>query len=158
MNVLRALLAGAVGGITMSVLMIPARFLGVSTSFEMLWGTAMVGRGVFAWVLGLVVHVLASSLIALAYVWGFETMTKRADAASGAALSVVHALIGGTALGTLLPAVHRLIPEQIAGPGYFYANDGVAGVATFAIVHLAYGAIVGTLYSNQARRPRLTAV
>lgn len=158
MNLSRALLGGALGGIVMSVLMFIARLVvGMDVNLEMMMGTVFLDAGPVAWLLGFAMHVMLSALIALAYSWGFETVTKRANVALGAAFSVVHILIAGVVMGGMIPVVHRLIPEQMEGPGYFLANHGTMGVIAFVLLHVIYGAIVGATYAGHVRRPRLTA-
>lgn len=157
MNLPRALLAGAFGGIVASLVMAAARLLGADLPLEMLLGTVLLDPGPWAWALGVALHVAASALVGLAYVWGFETVTKRASALVGAALGVVHLIVSGVAAGAVLPAVHPLVPEAVAAPGFFFARLGVGAVVAYGVAHLAFGAVVGALYRNQVRRPRLTA-
>ena len=157
MNLQRALLAGALGGTVMSILTFLARLGGVDVSLEMLLGTSVLAPGVLAWILGFGMHVLLSALIALAYAWGFETVTKRANAGLGVAFGVVHALVAGVVLYALVPTVHRLIPGSMEGPASAFADHGALGIVASLVPHLVYGAIVGTMYADQVRRPRLTA-
>ncbi|UJR85514.1 hypothetical protein [Sandaracinus amylolyticus] len=149
MNIRRAFLAGVVGGAIMAVLgkVVPV-------SVEMILGTLFLPRGVGAWVLGLVLHLVISGAIALLYGLGFERITHRATAGIGAAFSIVHVVIGGLALAAL-PAIHPLIPEQIRAPGMFMSSIGFGGVLLFLIEHLVYGAIVGQLY-GPVMHPRET--
>ncbi|WP_412063347.1 hypothetical protein [Rubrivirga sp. IMCC45206] len=151
MNTSRAFIAGVVGGAVMSVLLFVGRLLGMDVSIESMMGTMFLEPGTLAFVVGLVMHLMLSGLIALAYAWGFETITKRASAGLGAAFSVVHVLVAGVVMGAMIPAVHRLIPEQMAGPGYFLSNHDAMGVAAFVMLHLVFGAIVGAMYAGHVR-------
>ncbi|MEM6286724.1 MAG: hypothetical protein AAF845_06170 [Bacteroidota bacterium] len=157
MNLPRALLAGAFGGIVASVVMAVARRLGADLPLEILVGTVVLDPGPGAWALGFAVHVAGSAVIGLAYAWGFEVITKRATMLSGAVLSVIHLLGSGVAVGAVLPAVHPLVPEAVAAPGFFFARLGAGAVVAYGLAHLVFGAAVGALYRNQVRRPRLTA-
>lgn len=144
MNIRRAFLAGLVGGLVMAVLAKAG-----PVSVEMVLGTFLLPRGVGAWVLGLVIHLVLSGLIALVYAFGFERITHRASAAIGLGFSLVHFVIGGLALAAI-PALHPLIPEEMRAPGMFMSGLGFGGVLLFLIEHLVYGAIVGQLYGRVA--------
>lgn len=158
MNYSRAFLAGAFGGIVMSVLMFLGRaVMGMDVNLEMMMGTMFFDPGPVAWIVGFVMHVMLSGLIGIAYLWAFETITKRAGVAMGLAISVPHILIAGVVMGAVIPAVHRLIPEQMPGPGYFLANHGTLGIVAFVMLHLVFGGIVGAMCVGHLRRPRLTA-
>lgn len=154
MNIRRAFLAGVVGGAVMAVL---AKVGPVN--LEMLLGTFLLPRGVAAWVLGLVLHLLVSGAIAMLYALAFERVTHHASAALGVAFSLVHILIGGAALAAI-PALHPLVPEQVRAPGVFMSSVGFGGVLLFVIEHVVYGAIVGQLYGHVAHPregvPRVT--
>ncbi|WP_157070181.1 hypothetical protein [Sandaracinus amylolyticus] len=147
MNIRRAFLAGVLGGVVMAVLgkVVPVQL-------ETILGTFFLPRGVGAWVLGLVLHLLISGAIALLYGLGFERITHRATAGIGVVFSILHVVIGGLAFGAL-PAIHPLIPEQIRAPGAFMSSIGFGGVLLFVIEHIVYGAIVGQLY-GRVRHPR----
>src|SRR4051794_24141157 len=68
MNFRRALLAGVVAGGVQTVTMALARTMGIPLSLEMLLGTMTgVRPGAAAWGLGLIMHLVISALIALAY-------------------------------------------------------------------------------------------
>lgn len=153
----RAFLAGAFAGIVMSLLMVATRLAGVAVTLEMMMGTMVFDAGPVAWVAGFVMHVVLSGLIGIAYLWVFESVTKRGGVARGMAVSVPHLVIAGVAMGAVVPAVHRLIPESVAGPGYFLASQGLAGIVAFVLLHLVFGAIVGAMCAEHVRRPRLTA-
>lgn len=140
MNIRRAFVAGVVGGAVMAVLVKVG-----PVNLEMMLGTLVLPRGVAAWILGLLMHLVISGAIALLYALGFERLTHRAGPAVGAAFSVVHAVVGGLALA-VIPAIHPMIPEQMRAPGAFMSGVGFGGVLLFFIEHLVYGAIVGQLY------------
>lgn len=142
-----AFLAGVAGGAVMSVIMWMARTLmGMEVKLELMLGT-MIGLApdTSAWMVGFVMHLMISGLIALAYAWAFERVLHRAGAAAGATVSVVHIVIAGIFFG-MLPAMHPLVPETMPGPGYFMLNLGTMGFVAFVMLHLIYGAIVGAMY------------
>lgn len=151
MNLSRAFLAGVLGGLIMSLGLFLGRLMGMEVNIESLMGTLFFEPGALAWTVGLVMHLMLSGMIAVAYAWGFETVTKRASAGLGAAFAAVHILVAGLVMGAVIPAVHRLVPEQMAGPGYFMANHGAMGTVAFVVLHLVFGMIVGALYAGHVR-------
>jgi len=146
----KAFVAGVVGGLVITLIGVVARAIGMKINVEMMLGTMFGGpSSTGKWVLGLVLHLILSGLIALAYAAGFEYVAHRAGAAVGTVFSLVHIILAGVVLG-MIPAIHPLIPEKMAAPGAFMAAMGGAYVATFVIEHLIYGAIVGWMYGPVA--------
>ncbi|MDT7858370.1 hypothetical protein RQM47_17100 [Rubrivirga sp. S365] len=143
----KAFLAGVVGGAVMSAIMFMARtVMGMDVKLELLLGT-MVGLqpGTTAWIVGFVMHLMISGLIALAYAWAFENVLHRANAGAGVMVSVVHIVVAGVFMG-LMPMMHPLVPEQMEGPGFFMLGLGVMGLVAFVMLHVIFGAIVGAMY------------
>lgn len=148
----RAFGAGVVGGLVMTGGFGAAvRAFGLPVNLELVLGTLFLPRGLTAWIVGLVMHLVISGAIALVYAWGFERVTHRADAGVGAVFSVVHLVIAGLAL-LAIPAIHPLIPERMAAPGAFMSGMGALGIVLFVIEHVIYGAIVGAMY-GEVREP-----
>ncbi len=142
----RAILAGAIGGVVMTALAWTARQLGMDLNAEMMLGTMLVSPpGGAAWLVGFVMHMMLSVLIALIYAWGFERVTHRAGVGIGLAFALVHVVIGGMVMA-MIPAVHPMIPEQMPAPGAFLMNMGAAFTALFVVEHLLFGAVVGGMY------------
>ncbi|WP_412063490.1 hypothetical protein [Rubrivirga sp. IMCC45206] len=142
-----AFLAGVVGGAIMSAIMFMARtVMGMEVKLELLLGT-MIGLepGTTAWIVGFVLHLVISGLIALAYAWAFENVLHRANAGAGMLVALVHIVVAGVFMG-LMPMVHPLVPEMMPGPGFFMLNLGAMGLVAFVLLHLIYGAIVGAMY------------
>ena len=143
----KAFLAGVVGGAVMSAIMLMARtVMGMEVKLELLLGT-MIGLqpGTTAWIVGFVMHLMISGLIALAYAWAFENVLHRANAGAGALVAIAHILVAGVFMG-MMPLMHPLVPEVMPGPGFFMLNLGVMGLVAFVMLHLIYGAIVGAMY------------
>jgi len=139
--------AGIIGALVMTGIMWVARnILGMPVNLEMMLGT-MIGMepSVWAWFIGFVIHLTAGAVFALLYAEGFEHLTHRASWLVGLIFGAVHTVFSGFFLG-LIPALHPLIPEQMAAPGLFMSATGVIGVIAFAALHLIYGAIVGGMY------------
>ena len=143
----RAFGAGVVGGIVMSIGLAMGRAMGMSgANLEMMLGTMpgfQPSGGV--WLLGFMMHLMISGAIALIYAWGFEHVTHKAGAVVGTGFGVIHAIIGGMAMG-MMPLIHPLIPEQMPAPGAFMSSMGMMGVMAEIVLHMIYGATVGALY------------
>lgn len=108
--------AGLVGGVAMTALGWLVRQVGLEMNAEMMLGTMVSTPGVTAWMIGLLMHLTISALIALAYAWGFEHVTHRAGAAVGLGFAVIHIVIAGVVMA-MIPAMHPMIPEQMPAPG-----------------------------------------
>ncbi len=148
MNTGRAFGAGVVGGVVMTILMWMARtFMGMHMNLSMMEGTMLVQPpGPTAWIVGFIMHLIISGLIALLYAWAFEHVTHRAGAAVGAGFGLIHAVIAGFAMG-MVPAIHPLIPQMMPAPGAFLSNIP-GGVIALFVLHLVYGAVVGAIYAR----------
>jgi hypothetical protein len=153
MNYGRAFAAGVLGGIAMSIGLAVIRAMGMPANLELMLGTMLLPPGGAAWIVGLMMHLLISGIIALIYAWGFEHVTHRAGAGIGAAFALVHAVIGGFFMG-LMPMMHPMIPDQMPAPGAFMSSMGMAGIVAEFVLHILYGAVVGATYHvAQIRRP-----
>jgi hypothetical protein len=142
----RAFVAGLVGGLAMTALAWLVRQTGLQMNAEMMLGSMVSSSpGAATWLIGFIMHMMISALIALAYAWGFENVTHRAGAAVGLGFAVIHVVIAGIVMA-MIPAIHPMIPERMPAPGAFMANMGATFVALFIIEHLLYGAIVGAMY------------
>ncbi|MGQ0642568.1 MAG: hypothetical protein ACT4P6_17630 [Gemmatimonadaceae bacterium] len=146
MKLNKAIVAGIVGGIAMTLLAWLARAAGMQLDGEMMLGT-MLGNppGAGTWLVGLGMHLMLSALIAILYAAGFEYVTHRAGAGPGFGFSLIHIVLAGLFMA-MIPAVHPMVPEQMPAPGAFLVNMGAGHMALFIAEHLMYGGIVGALY------------
>lgn len=154
-----AFLAGVVGGAVMSAIMFMARtVVGMEVKLELLLGT-MIGLqpGTTAWIVGFVMHLVISGLIAIAYAWVFENVLHRAGWQTGVLVALAHILVAGVFMG-MMPMVHPLVPEVLPGPGFFMLGLGMMGLVAFVMLHLIFGAIVGAMYGPTLTSPAGAAV
>jgi hypothetical protein len=146
MRVGLAFLAGVIGGAVMIALLVIARAFGwTDLNFGMIWGsifTQHISAG--TWVLGFVIHLVVSGLVALIYAAIFEAI-RTSNWGLGLIGGAIHAVIAGF-LFAGLPSINTLMPETIANPGAFAANYGAFTVVAFIATHLIYGMIVGGMY------------
>src|SRR4030042_6578537 len=91
-----AVLAGVIGGAVMVALVVIARALGLTElNLAMIWGsmfTREISSG--TWVLGFVIHLVVSGLIALIYAAVFEAI-RGSNWVTGLIGGAIHAAIGG---------------------------------------------------------------
>lgn len=113
---------------------------------EMMLGT-MTGSapGMVTWIMGLIIHLVVSGMIALVYAVGFEYVTHRAGVVIGLGFAIIHIIIGGIVMG-VMPMMHPMIPEQMPPPGAFMLGMGAMSAGLFVLEHFIYGAIVGAMY------------
>lgn len=153
MKIGKAFLAGVMGGIATTVVLAIVRATGVPVNLEEVMGSMITGAlGPTAFSIGFILHLVISGLIALLYAVGFEYGTRRADWLIGVAFSLVHTLLAGL-FTIVLPLIHPLMTSDVAAPGPFMAGLGLTGVALFILMHLVYGAVVGTIYGPIEEEP-----
>jgi hypothetical protein len=146
MNYMNTAKAGALGALAMTVLMVIARALGMTTlNIEMALGsllTRQIGAG--SWILGLMMHLAIGGLLAQLYAFGFEFLTERASAWIGAGFSLIHSAIAGL-LMFWLGSIHPLMRSNgvITAPGPFAIEYGTLTAVAFVALHLVYGAWLG---------------
>jgi hypothetical protein len=150
----QAFAAGVIGAIVMTIITIMARAMGMPANLEMMLGT-MLGSppSAMAWVMGLIIHLVAGGVFALIYAAGFEYWIHHASWLVGLGFGVIHTLFSGLVVLGMLPAIHPLVPEMMPAPGVFMVNLGTKGVVAFAVLHLIYGAIVGAMYGPVLHPP-----
>lgn len=153
MSVWGALAGGAVGTIVLTSGLRIAQELGwTRMDIPLLLGTVFTDRRGRASVLGYVLHFTNGLIFALAY-YGVFRAVGHAGWGFGAVLGLVHALLAGGALMTvLLPAVHPRMGTPwsdaeetplLEAPGFLLMNYGRRTVIWTILGHVAYGAIVG---------------
>lgn len=144
----RAILFGILGALAITVITAVARALGIPISIEILLGTLTgIQPGGAAFGIGLMLHLAIGGFVGLLYGYLFERVWDHGGAPTGMLLAVLHASLIGIAIG-MTPQFHPLVPETLPDPGPYFANLGVAGVVTFYLAHLVYGAIVGAGYGH----------
>jgi hypothetical protein len=153
MNYKNTAKAGVLGALGMTVLMVIARALGLtSLNIEMALGSLLTQRvGAVSWILGLMIHLAVGALLAQIYAFGFDFLTERASAGIGAGFGAIHSAFAGL-LMFWLGSIHPLMRNNgvIPAPGPFAISYGTLTAVAFIAVHLVYGACVG--YWHAMRR------
>jgi hypothetical protein len=144
----RAILFGILGAAAISLVTALLRGAGLPLSIELVLGTLTgIPPGGAAFGVGLVMHLAMGGLFGLLYGYLFESVWDHGGATTGILTAVIHASLIGILIG-LTARLNPFIPEQMADPGPYFANLGVAGVLTFFAAHLLFGAIVGAGYGH----------
>lgn len=134
MNIFRAFVAGIIGTVIMSLIMLSLRALAVPLHIELGLG-ALVGLG--AWIPSLIVFLVVGGVLGLAYAAVFEWVLHQAGVGPGLLLGACNTIFAG------------FIWAQLSGPGPFWDRLGAQGIAALFLVHFAYGAVVGGLYRTR---------
>lgn len=143
----RAFIGGVAGAMAMTIAALLIVHLGADVALEGLVGAAagFSPSSPNARAVGFVLHLLLGGWLGLLYGYGFEYLGGRAGWSVGAFFAMAHAIVAGFAVG-LAGAAMRLHVATDA-PAMFMAQQGLAGVCWFILLHLLYGAVVGSLYA-----------
>ena len=134
MNTGRAFVAGMIGALVMSAIMIWLRAVGVPLHIELRLA-AMLGTHI--WAVGFIAYLVIGGLVGLVYASIFEWWLHQAGVGPGLLVGACHTIVSG------------FIWSQLAGPGRFWENFGAPGIVALILVHFAYGAVVGGLYRTR---------
>jgi hypothetical protein len=142
----RAVFAGVAGALVMSIVSLAFAQWGAAVNLEKLLG-ALLGfapdsqSGFGA---GFVLHMMLGGWFAVLYAEGFGRVSA-GGWSMGAAFSIVHILVAGFLIAPMALFVSPA-PSGAEYPAMFMAHQGLAGVCTFMLLHLTYGAVVGWVF------------
>ena len=134
MNAGRAFVAGVVGAVVMSLIMIWLRAIGVPIDLELQLASVV---GSQAWIVGLIAFVIIGGITALVYALAFEYILNDAGVGAGLLVGANNSIVAG------------FIWAHLPGPGQFWDRLGPAGIASLFLLHFVFGAIVGALYQTR---------
>lgn len=145
--------AASIAGIIGGVLKAASRFIlkkviGLDFKLDLMdmWGTMVGLHGIVGRVAGNIVHLIASVGFAVMYAMIFDLLEARDKIwLWGLAGGFIHWIIGGFFM-SILPMIHKEIPEKRQKPGAFVKNYGVPDIAAFLTGHLIYGISFGIAY------------
>ncbi len=143
-----AMIAGIIAGAVMVLMSMMMKAIGVplDMSITRMWGTMLKRHGAVMQVAGWLIHLVASTVIALVYAWGFDLLGIDDNLwIWGLIGGMVHWVLAGLFM-TMVPPMHPEIPERRPAPGSFAVNFGAVDVMGFVMSHLVYGLRVGILY------------
>ena len=141
-------MAGVAGGLSMELSAVLIRLLGFGrhsmVSYE---GCMLTGRqsGATSYLAGMSMHLALSVLIALIYVWSFETIWDGGGWSRGLTIAVPHWAVGGLVV-PLFDRLSSCVTRGATQPLKPFASSSLNAFFTFLIGHLTYGTTVGVVY------------
>lgn len=134
MNATRAFVAGIIGALALSLIMIWLRAIGVPIHLELQLASVL---GTHLWIVGLIAYLIIGGITALIYALVFEYILNEAGIGAGLLVGACHTIFAG------------FIWAHLPGPGQFWDGLGPAGIAALFLLHFVFGAIVGGLYRTR---------
>ena len=154
MKTLRAVLAGILGALAMSLAMFLLRSWGINVSLEALLGSMFqTSRAFDPWLAGFLMHLLVGAVAGLVYAVIFEMAIQRSGAIVGAGLGLCHGLLAGLMMSGI-PAMNPLAWGTQSAPGPFLQNLHL-GPIVFVLLHCLFGAVTGVVYGPPLQKPHL---
>jgi len=153
MKFLQAMIAGVVGALVMSGVMLLLRMAGLNISLEALLGS-MVSQYVSApvFLIGFLIHLCVGAVAAIVYAGIFEFAIQRAGVLAGAGIGLCHGLLTGLVMSAI-PAMNPLT-QYSSAPGAFLQNVEF-GPILFIALHIIFGAVTGAVYGETLQKPHL---
>ena len=155
----RAFAYGVLGAFMMTVLLVLMRWAGLTQfNIAMLLGSMLSQDfSASAWVMGFAWHLVNGGIFGLIYGAIFKAVGQ-AGAGRGTLFGFVHWLAFSLVMA-LAPAIHPLVPSELAAPGFFAINYGVLTAVAGLALHLIFGYIVGNgLEGRVPAKPRAKTV
>jgi hypothetical protein len=146
MNIIGAIVAGLVGTVVMTMLMVMAPRMGLpKMDIVGLLGTMFNKNGNAA--LGWIMHLLMGSIFAVVYAALWSAGIGSISAGSGILFGAVHWLIVGLMMSGVSMVHAGVKAGVVEAPGIYMMNNG--GVMAFMgglIGHMVYGLVVALVY------------
>jgi hypothetical protein len=149
MKFFRALLAGILGALTMSLVMFLLRKAGLNVNLEALLGSVIGGSPFSPWITGFLAHLGIGAVMGWLYAVGFEFAVQRSGILVGAGFGAAHGWMAGLFMSGI-PAMNPLSASQSA-PGAFLSNMYL-GPLLFVLLHVAFGIVVGIAYGKPLQK------
>lgn len=142
--------AGIVGALVMSVMTDAARIAGmIDANLTRYQGCILTGQceGSAPWAIGLGMHLAMGAVLAIGYALIFSVLWGHASWVNGLLIGAFHGLAAGAGF-PMLDALNPCVRDgRMRGFGMFGKEYGVMMVMGLLAGHLAFGAIVGWLYT-----------
>jgi hypothetical protein len=153
MKFFRAVLAGILGALTMSLTMYVLRLNGINVNLEGLLGSIFPPPSWLSpWALGIIIHFTVGIVAGLVYAALFEVAVQKSGPMVGAGLGLCHGLLAGLMMSGI-PAMNPLHLDMSAPRPFL---QGLTyGPVVFVLLHILFGAVVGTAYGPPLQKPHL---
>lgn len=154
MKTVRAVLAGVLGALAMSLAMFLLRLGGVEVNLESLLGSMFepVDRA-SAFMIGILLHLGVGAIAGIVYAGVFEWAVQRSGVMVGLGLGICHGLLAGLMMSGI-PAMNPLALGTQSAPGPFLQNLAF-GPFVFLLLHGLFGAVVGAVYGATVQKAHL---
>ena len=151
MKTLRAVFAGVLGALAMSLAMFLLRVGGINVNLEALLGTLLEAPAGFnSWIAGFALHLVIGGFVGLVYAFVFEVAVQRSGLLVGMGLGLCHGLLAGLMMSGI-PAMNPLTADGNAtGP---FLRNVAFGPFIFILLHCLYGAVTGIAYGRPLQHP-----
>lgn len=153
----KAILAGAAGALAWEALIDILIATGLPLfDLTRLLGTMAAGRSSFWiwWPLGMLMHVAVAAIWAIFYAYFFFYTFDGPPVLQGMVFSLGPMVLAGLIMLPQMAMMHPLILSgEATAPGMFAIRTGWGGPVSLAIGHLAYGAVMGALYTHPSGFP-----
>lgn len=150
----QAVVAGVIGALALALMTDASRWLGlIDANLTRYQGCILTGRseGAAPFLAGLAMHLAMGAMLAIAYAVLFALLWGHATWWTGMLIGAAH----GVAAGAGFPLLDRLNPcvrdGRVRGFQFFGSGYGPMMIAGLFAGHLAFGAIVGFLYTVPGR-------
>lgn len=154
LDLARAVLGGLAGTVAMTVVMyMGSALMGLKMDMPMTLGTMFLRKGMGAWLVGLMMHLMMGAIFFVIYaaLFGALGITSGIVAWAGV-FAIIHGLMAGAAFG-IMPALHPRMAgatasasDTVPAPGFFGVRLGRMAPMAIIVVHVVYGLVAGAVY------------
>ncbi|MBI2954864.1 MAG: hypothetical protein HYY30_11160 [Chloroflexi bacterium] len=152
-NIVRALLAGFVGTVAITILMYAGPVMGFPRmDIATMLGTMFVSDPSAAFIPGLMMHFMIGLILALGYAFLFASWLPGRPWVRGALYGLVPFLMANAIVMPMMGLIHPMVLSgMMPAPGFFLVGMGTVMAPIGSLIgHLVYGAVVGAIYGQVA--------
>jgi hypothetical protein len=151
----KAIAAGLVGTGVMTAVMYMGYSINMRMDMPMMLGTMFLPKGMAAWAVGLMVHLMMGALFFLIYAALFDALSIDSGIVGWAVIfGLVHGTVAGAVMG-MVPVMHPRMaaaggPETddtVLNPGVFALSMGMMGPMALLALHAVFGLVGGLVYN-----------
>ncbi len=150
-NVVRALLAGLIGTVAITILMYAGPVMGFPRmDIATMLGTMFVSDPSAAFIPGMVMHFMIGVILALGYAFLFAGWLPGHPWMRGALYGLVPFLMANAIVMPMMGLIHPMVLSgMMPAPGFFLVGMGTVMAPIGRLLgHLVYGAVVGAIYGQ----------
>jgi hypothetical protein len=130
----RAFVAGIVGALAMSLVMVGVRAAGIPLHIESQLAAVL---GTNVWMVGFAAHLSIGGALGIAYGMAFELVLHQSGVGPGLILGAYNTIFAG------------FVWAALGGPGHFWSAVGPQGIIALFLAHMTFGAVVGAAFKAE---------